>query len=116
LGTASFGLVDTTKAFWGGMSRVGVKNIRRAIAPFYAAAERRRDAAGMSPTSFHAVLANLRANWMNGTALPEQKAVAKSLLNLRLSPDTAKTMAAATGVDATSLGAVATAIQGGGGP
>jgi hypothetical protein len=98
LGTASFGLVDAAKAF-GGPSLVGFGFIGKAIAPFCRDAADRRRLAG-----------TLRGNWINGTALAEQKAIAKSLVKLRLSPDTAGAFAAAAGLEAAGLQGVARKI------
>jgi hypothetical protein len=48
---------------------------------------------------------------MNGTNLADQKAIAKTLIKLRLSAGTASVLAAATGVDSTTLTNIATAIN-----
>ncbi len=99
LGTASFGLVDASKAFGGGASRVGFGFIENAIRPFcHDRADRRR------------LTGTLRGNWINGTALGEQKAIAKSLVKLRLSPGNAAAFATATGMDAGGLQSVARKI------
>lgn len=111
LGTASFGLADATKAFGGGISRAGLKYIRAALAPLFGPEAQPGDR--NTATSFGSVLGNLKANWMNGTSLADQKAIAKSLLKLRLSPSTAPAMASATGVGAPELTAIATAINSG---
>jgi hypothetical protein len=109
LGTASFGLVDATKAFWGGISRCGIRNIRNAIKPLFGQTP---SAAGQANAlSYGAILANLSANWMNGTDLVDQKAIAKTLLKLRLDPANAAGYAAATGVDAAQLATIATQIN-----
>jgi hypothetical protein len=109
LGTASFGLVDGTKAFWGGISRCGIRNIRKAIKPVFGP--------NPSPTdrpnalAYASILGTLSANWMNGTDLADQKAIAKSLLKLRLSPENAADYAAATGVPPETLEEIATLIN-----
>jgi hypothetical protein len=98
LGTASFGLVDAAKAF-GGPSLIGFGFIDDGVKPFSRdEADRRR------------LCGTLRGNWINGTALGEQKAIAKSLVKLRLSPGSAAAFAAATGVEAAALQAVAQKI------
>lgn len=100
LGTAAFALVDSSKAFGGGVSNCGFGHIERAVAKFF-------PASGGGPMSLTEVRATLRANWLNGTAFADQKAIAKSLIKLRLDADTALHLARATGVDSKVLGAVA---------
>jgi hypothetical protein len=95
LGTAAAGLVDASKAVGGGMSNPGFGYIRKAIEPLVAG-----ESGALSSTD---VLATLRANWLNGVAKDEQKAAAKSLVRLRLVPENAEALAAATGVDAQKL-------------
>jgi hypothetical protein len=56
-------------------------------------------------------LATLRANWMNGMALADQKSIAKALIKLNLTPASANRMAAVAGVDANDLGSVATKLS-----
>ncbi|HZQ12153.1 MAG TPA: hypothetical protein VFB31_05020, partial [Pseudolabrys sp.] len=53
----------------------------------------------------------LRANWLNGVAKADQKAAAKSLIHLALSPGNATKLAAAVGIDAKTLDAVAKKID-----
>ena len=49
------------------------------------------------------IMATLRANWLNGVPTATQKATAKSLIHLMLTPQTAPAMAAAVGVNADHL-------------
>ncbi len=105
LGTASFGLVDATKAFWGGISRVGFSHIQRRVQQLFKPETPVNDRT--TPLALGAILGTLRANWINGTALADQKAIAKSLLKLCLSPETAKKFADATGVNRALLASVA---------
>jgi hypothetical protein len=109
LGTASFGLVDATKAAWGGISHIGVGDIKKAIKPLFGTETSSTNKA--NPLTYASVLDNLRANWMNGTGLADQKAIAKTLIKLRLSPETAPALASATGVDGATLTAIATVIM-----
>jgi hypothetical protein len=109
LGTASFGLVDATKAAGGGISRIGLGDIKKALLPLFGPKPDLTDRA--TPLTYASVLGNLRANWMNGTDLADQKAIAKSLIKLRLSADTAPVLAAATGVDPAELTTIATKIN-----
>jgi hypothetical protein len=109
LGTASFGLVDATKAAGGGISRVGVSNIKEALLPLFGPNPSPNDRS--TPLTYASVLDNLRANWMNGTDLAAQKAIAKTLIKLRLSAATAPVLAAATGVDPAELTTIANKIN-----
>jgi len=104
LGTAAFGLVEATKVFGGGVNHIGFKGIRTAVTPL------------MPPgaaLSQQKMLATLEANWFNGTDLGSQKAIAKSLIKLNLNAANAPELAAAAGVDSTTLTAVATNIASG---
>lgn len=104
LGTAAFGLVDTFKLLpGGGISRAGFKFIRR-VAVNLMPAVPALDKTGLARDS---VLATLQSQWINGTATADQVNIAKSLVKLRLTPDTAPALASATGVDAAILSEVA---------
>jgi len=109
LGTASFGLVDATKVFGGGVSQCGLGDIRRALLPLFEEAADKKDRS--TPLTYASVYANLKANWINGTDLDHQKQIAKSLLKLRLSAKTAAAFAKGTGVDAEVLAEVAVALN-----
>jgi hypothetical protein len=106
LGTAAYGVVDVTKGFGGGVSNRGFGDIRDVVSKLIPAT-----VAGTNSTApalaLPSALATLRANWLNGMALGDQKSVAKALIKLNLTPATANAMAAATGVDATLLTSVA---------
>jgi len=110
LGTAAFGLVDAFKVLpGGGISRAGFKFIRqtiRKLAPKVAAL----DGSGLSPDSMQFTLLS---QWINGAATTDQVNIAKSLIKLRLTPDTATALASATGVDANVLTQVAANIRSG---
>jgi hypothetical protein len=110
LGTASFGLVDATKVFGGGVSRRGFGEIKRVIQPFFGK-NASEHAKAMSPLDFGPLLNTLRANWLNGNDLDSQKAIAKSLLKLRLSAANAADYAAATGMDPVILATIAEKIR-----
>lgn len=108
LGTAAFGLVDTLKVLpGGGISRAGFKFIRRTILNL-APAIPALDKSGLSDD---AVLLTLKSQWINGTATADQVNIAKSLIKLRLTPETSGALASATGVDAKILSEVAECIQ-----
>jgi hypothetical protein len=106
LGTAAFGLVDSTKVLGGGVNRIGFGSISDAIKKLTPGAP----GAGLSQAN---IVAPLRANWFSGTDLASQKSIAKSLIKQGLCTSNAAAMAAATGVDATVLGSVATKISSG---
>jgi hypothetical protein len=94
VGTAAMGLVDATKAFWGGPSNLGFGYIRDAARPFLV-----RGADAASVIGANEVMRTLKANWLNGMPKAEQKARAKALVHLFLvSADTAK-VAQAAGID-----------------
>jgi len=85
LGLAAYGLVDATKPFLGGASNFGFGHIKDAVQPFKAALDSASDSWPLT----------LRNHWLNGTALELQKAVAKSLIRLGLSPANAVDLARA---------------------
>jgi len=106
LGTAAFGLVDSTKVFFGGVNRIGFGSISDAIKKLTPGTP----GAGLTQDK---ILLTLRANWYGGTDLASQKSIAKSLIKQGLSTGNAAALAAATGVDATVLGSVAAKISSG---
>jgi hypothetical protein len=81
----------------GGVSNAGFGSIRSAIENLIG----RRS----SPSSFGAanVLANLRANWLNGVSRADQKMIPKSLVPLCLTPSNAPSLARATGINSDDL-------------
>ncbi|MGE5323044.1 MAG: hypothetical protein ACM3SW_09290 [Actinomycetota bacterium] len=60
-----------------------------------------------------AIIYTLQSQWINGVDKGNQISIAKSLIKLRLLPDTAEALAALTGVNAAILKQVATKIQAG---
>ncbi len=110
LGTAAFGLVDAFKVLpGGGLSLAGFKFIRQVITKL-APEVKSLDQSGLGVDS---LLHTLKSQWINGTDVSDQVSIAKSLIKLRLTPDTAKDMAMATGVDAQVLSEVAKNIGSG---
>jgi hypothetical protein len=107
LGTAAFGLVDASKVFGGGVNHIGFRGIRSAVLELTYAGQ------PMNALSQSKIVATLQANWMNGTELGSQKAIAKSLIKLSLSPQNAPRLAQVTGVDSGVLTAIATSIAAG---
>lgn len=102
LGTASFALVDGSKVAWGGISNCGFGQIDRVLRELFPR--------GGGPLSFASVRATLRANWLNGTALGDQKLIAKTLIKLHLNARNAAHLAKVTGVDEKVLAAAADKI------
>lgn len=105
LGTASFGLVDATKVYRGGVSNIGFGFIQKAVEPYQAA---------LRLVNADDPLSTVKANWINGVAKSDQKAAVKSLIRLGITTATAADLAAsAPGIDNAALVAVAQKIDGG---
>jgi len=102
LGTAAFGIVDATKIFAGGVNHIGFRRIGATVT---------RLAPGMPLNAI--ILSTLRANWMNGVELADQKSIAKSLIKLNLNSQNAHAVAETTGIDPEALAAVAANISAG---
>jgi hypothetical protein len=84
LGVAAYGLADATKiGRKGGISNAGFTQIMACVAPFEAALAAATDTWRVT----------LHSHWVNGTALAEQKALAKSLIRLGLNPTNAARLA-----------------------
>jgi hypothetical protein len=106
LGTASYGLVDASKALGGGISNAGFAYIRRAVTDLFpddGSTKGQQTLLGRGTA-----LAELKASWLNGTPLTDQRAIAKSLIKLRLNADNARTLAEKAGVNGDVLSSVAT--------
>jgi hypothetical protein len=97
LGTAAYAMVDTTKALpFGGISIRGFGHIKGLIAAWVPAAV----GAQTSVSGKGALLATLRANWVNGTtSLAGQKSIAKTLIKVNVGPEDAQRLAGLTGID-----------------
>lgn len=80
IGTASFGLMDSTKAIKGGISNWGFGFIREALEPVNPIL---RDLGADS----HALA---KANWLNGVAKDSQKMAIRNMIRLGLSEENAK--------------------------
>jgi hypothetical protein len=118
LGTAAFGLLEAAKPVFPFINWLGFPRIRRtvrALAPHAATAAAPQAHGGQPPAPSPAINAlpqsaiveTLKSNWVNGTDLTAQKAIAKSLIKLHFSADNAETLAAATSVDSAILTSVA---------
>jgi hypothetical protein len=100
LGTAACGLVDAMKVLpYGGISYSGFKFIEQAFGALFGEAILKEPLSGDIQT--------LRGNWINGRPMPDQQAIAKSLVKLRLTTATATSLAGATSVDGNLLEALA---------
>lgn len=104
LSTAAFGLLDTSKAFWGGISNIGQGHLRRALEPFE---EPLKEAVGDEWWSI------VLANWRNGMAKADQKSVISALMKLGLTPATAASVAKAAHVNPQALQSAADAMAAG---
>ena len=108
LGVAAYALVDSSKAIRGGVSNYGFGNIERVLTNLYPKNTEKNDRS--NPLSLAMVMDTLLASWLNGIALADQKAIAKSLVKLRLDAVNAEHLAKVTGVDAGVLASVANKI------
>lgn len=103
LGTAASGLVDATKALKsGGISSAGLAALHDGLQPF---------AATFKAVFKQDVFATLDANHMNGMAKADQKAAAKALVRLGITPQNAEELAKHTNVDAGRLTEIAAKIE-----
>jgi hypothetical protein len=108
LGTAAFGLLDAIKPVIPGINRIGFSGIQKTVSSLTPNVAGAGSPANSLPQTN--VLQSLVANWMNGTDLASQKAIAKSLIKLQLSPGNAAALAATTNVDPVVLASVADKI------
>jgi hypothetical protein len=105
LGTAAFSLVDATKAFRGGVSNIGFRDIEGAMQPFAAALD-----LALGHARWREVI---HAHWINGRPSDEQKAIAKSLIRLGLAGENAEAIAKPGHVDPVALQLAATKLRDG---
>jgi hypothetical protein len=101
LGTAATGLVDTTKLFGGGVSRVGYATIKQQLKPFEPL---------LVSIPERASYETIYGLWINGAAIEDQKAKAKALIKLGFAPDTVTAMAKATKLPEVDLESLAAHI------
>lgn len=125
VGSASTGLVDSTKVFAGGVSRAGFGYIKRLIARTVprgdeAGKNRSRQSGategkilqgGASGIGSKDILDTLLANWMNGMETGAQKAIAKSFIKMHFNTSTAESLALETNVDRDRLRSVASKLS-----
>lgn len=110
LGVAAQSVVDACKFLpYGGPSHLGFDYIRKAVQLFIPGVGYGEEAHMVTG----ALLNNLHGNWVNGMALADQKAIAKSLIKLRLDPNNAEQYAKVAAVDPSVLKQIATKLQAG---
>jgi hypothetical protein len=111
LGTAAFGLLEAAKPVFPWINHIGFGRIRSTVS----ALTPNETGAGQPVNALPQknILQSLLANWVNGTDLASQKAIAKSLIKLHLSAGNAAALAVATNVDPALLTEVATSIVSG---
>jgi uncharacterized membrane protein len=109
LGTAAFGLVEALKPVFGSINRIGLKHIHEVVASL-TPDQSDPGLPSMPPNALPRknILATIEANWVNGTDVGSQKAIAKSLIKLHLSAGNAEALAAKANVDPVLLKSVAT--------
>lgn len=108
LGFASQALVDSSKAFWGGVSNCGFGYISAVINKLLPSGKGDSSKEILNQAD---ILNVLRANWLNGTALADQRRIAKSFVKLSLNESSASNLAKATGVDEGTLASVAQKVS-----
>jgi hypothetical protein len=112
LGTAAFGLLEALKPVFGSINRMGLDSINQTVASLTTAqAGPAQPADPLNTLPLKNILATVEANWVNGADLTAQKAVAKSLIKLHLSPATAEAVAANVNVDPATLRSIAAKTQ-----
>lgn len=110
LGLAACALVDASKAMpGGGVSQRGFEFVEALVRRFLPQARTVPDGADLH----EALLRCLQANWINGMAGADQRAVAKSMLKLQLTPETAAVYARVANVDPAALREVAARMHSG---
>jgi|HubBroStandDraft_5_1064220.scaffolds.fasta_scaffold05469_5 hypothetical protein len=108
LGTAAFGLLEALKPFFGSINRMGLNHIQNTISSLTP----NQSGDGLPPDPLNAltrnsIFATIEANWVNGTDVAAQKAIAKSLIKLHLSPGTAEAVAGNINIDPAALRSIA---------
>ena len=108
LGTSAFGVVQAFKPICPFINRIGFSGISKTVSKLVPQEQGSSSAINALPQKD--VLDSLEANWVNGTDLASQKAIAKSLVKLHMSPGNAPALSAATNVDAALLSAAAASM------
>ena len=108
LGTAAFGLLDAAKPVFPWINHIGFGGISGTATALTPDEPNVKQPVNALPQKN--ILKSLLANWVNGTDLASQKAIAKSLVKLHLSAGNAQDLAVATNVDPQLLTQVASSI------
>ncbi len=108
LGTAAFGLLEALKPVIPWINNIGFGRIRVTVAALTPDEPNAKQPANVLPQKN--IIQSLLANWVNGTDLASQKAIAKSLVKLHLSAGNAPILAVTTNVDSQLLTQVAKSI------
>ena len=127
LGTAAFALVDSLKLVLpnGGISNSGFHFVSEGLKPLLAtgesawssaagainAVDSKPQADDASIVGLNSSIKTLQSNFINGMALTNQKAIAKSLVKLNLTQETADFFARKAGMSAPIAGALKTAAE-----
>lgn len=111
LGTAAFGLLEALKPVIPGINRIGFNHIQKTVSCLTPNEPGAHPPVNALPQSN--VVGTLLANWINGTDLAAQKAIAKTLIKLHMSEGNAAAIAAATNVNPELLTQVAASIVSG---
>lgn len=106
LGAAAQGLVDVTKGAWINADVSGFVFIKKSLSPFEPALVK---AVGNGQSWEE----TLWAHWLNGRDKSDQKAIAKALIRLGLSPANAAAIGSAVQVDSTAFAAAVAALNAG---
>ena len=112
LGTAAFGLLEAIKPVFSSINRIGFGGIGKTVASLTPpeGSTGPTQQAPLNSLPGPKVLESLLSNWINGTDLASQKAIAKSLIKLHMSPGNATALATATNVDPSVLSTVAASM------
>ncbi len=108
LGTAAFGLLEALKPLFPPINHIGLGHIQQTVSAL--TPNQSGEHLPLAPVNAlprKNILATVAANWVNGNDIASQKAIAKSLVKLHLSPGNAPALAAATNVDPVLLKSVA---------
>jgi len=111
LGTAAFGLLEALKPVCPLINHIGfgkISNTVRGLTP-----PETGDKLPANSLPGAKIIDSIESNWINGTDLASQKAIAKSLIKLHMSEGNAAALAAATNVDSQTLTTVAKKIVSG---
>jgi hypothetical protein len=111
LGTAAFGLVDATKSAIPQINRIGLPHIQEVVGGLVPEGGNAGVAINALPRAD--ILKTVQANWVNGSDLSAQKAIAKSLIKLHLTAGNAAAVAAHCNVDPQTLTDIAASMANG---